>query len=139
MDYLTATTKRLRIPRAVVSDATTALLLLFDRFGNDADLDHLWRQLPLAHELLGARCAPVAGAPVIGWIRELVAVAGGSVRIRESLLGTGLREPEIVPFVSAFVQHAVACAGEDCLERLVARVPGLGRLSSWPEGRATVL
>lgn len=140
MDFLKTTAQKFRIPLGVVRDATTALLMLLERFGKPDEMTRLVREVPIAAELLGSPRAESRYPAIVTWIREVVAMAGtGSRKIRESLLATGLRESEIVPFVSAFVRHAESQTDREFVTRLVERVPGLARLSFWPGERETDL
>lgn len=131
MDPLSQIARQLRIPRPVVKDATTALLLLLQRFARPEEIVRLGRELPLARELLGEPQGPRPA--IVTWVSGIMAlVSTGPRSISESLRATGLREAEVVPFASAFVQQLRAEVDPEFVAQLIGRVPGLSRLSAMP-------
>ena len=139
MSFTRQTAKKFRIPLSVVEAVTTNLLQLLRRHGQPADVQDLLLRWPEAADLIDDPFGEAASEPpgLLAQIGNYIfALPSSSRNAKSILLAAGLNEPELVPFVAAFIGQVRTHLDDTTLRRLLVRVPGLSRLCLWPPASA---
>ena len=128
MSFVDATAINLGLPYATVQRATRKLLAMLRERAPESDMQTLTSKLPDLGEL-EAMATPEKQLGLL--LRCVHRLTSGARATRTSLQTTGLGQSDVA-FVSAFAAHVRERLGEPFTQRLVASVPGLKAMSTWP-------
>lgn len=128
MTFVDATAISLGVPYPIVQRATRKLLVLLREHAPESDMQILIAALPDLTELDAGAVRHGQFTRLLQGVRRLTA---GARTTRLRLQRTGLGNDDVA-FASAFATHLRQHLGESLTTRLVASVPGLTAMSSWP-------
>jgi len=126
-DFISSVTERLGIDQDQAKSAVGSVLAMLRKDG-DADGGALLDKLPGANSLADEAESGGGGGGLLGKVSGMLGGLGGRASGLAGLASSGLSGDKLKEFAGMFVDYAKKVAGDDLVNKVVSKVPGLSTI-----------